>query len=160
MSEFLLPSLQGHWTEPTKFEQLRIKTEMQLVHLIHAELDVGIFEARRALKSADAWDVAEKGNHRAERAHGQALQLIRLVAEITVDERRRMESKMEHLRRMLKSLSAIGSKPSPAEDEIAVLARALWEARDCSEGLPDDDWFRAERALKIQKELHVLYKVS
>jgi hypothetical protein len=25
----------------------------------------------------------------------------------------------------------------------------LWKARGCPEGLPEEDWFRAERALKL-----------
>jgi hypothetical protein len=57
---------------------------------------------------------------------------------------------------MLEALSAIGSTPTPAEDEIAVLARAVWEARGCQEGLPEEDWFRAERALKAKKESNVV----
>ena len=59
MSEYLPPSHQGDWPEPTKFDKLRIKTEMQLVQLINAELDLGIRDARQALKSADTWAVAE-----------------------------------------------------------------------------------------------------
>jgi alpha-D-ribose 1-methylphosphonate 5-triphosphate synthase subunit PhnI len=32
--------------------------------------------------------------------------------------------------------------------EIAALAHALWEARGCPEGSPDDDWFRAAEQLR------------
>jgi len=40
------------------------------------------------------------------------------------------------------------------EGEIAGanLARAVWEARGSPQGLPEEDWFRAERALKGQRE--------
>jgi hypothetical protein len=150
--DYLAPTQLGDWPEPTKFDQLRIKTEMQLVQLINAELDLGIRDARQALKSADAWAVAEACRRRANGAYATVSRLIPLVVEITESERRAVKSRLEHLRRMLEALSAIGSKSTPAEDEIATLARAVWEARGCPEGLPEEDWFRAERALKTQRE--------
>jgi hypothetical protein len=152
MSEYLSPSHQGDWPELTKFDKLRIKTEMELSQLINAELDHGTRDARQALRTADTWAVAEECYRRAKRAYAEASRLVPLVAEITEDERSRVESRLEHLLGMLESLSAIGSTPTPAEDEIAALARAVWEARGCPEGLPEEDWFRAERALKTQRE--------
>jgi Protein of unknown function (DUF2934) len=152
MSEHLPRSpRQGAWAEPTKFDQLRIKTEIQLVRLINAELDLGIRDARQALKSADTWAVAEEHHRRANRTYATISRLIPLVAEISEDERKRVESRLVRLQGMLEALSAIGSTPTPDEDEIAALARAVWEARGCPEGLPEDDWFRAERALKAER---------
>lgn len=152
MSKYLAPSRQGDWPEPTKFDQLHIKTETQLVQLINAELDHGIRDARQALKSADTWAVVEECNRRADRAYINVSRLMPLVVAITDEERSRTESRLNRLQRMLEALSAIGSTPTPAEDEIAALARAVWEARGCPEGLPEEDWFRAERALKPQRE--------
>ncbi|HZU25459.1 MAG TPA: DUF2934 domain-containing protein [Bryobacteraceae bacterium] len=37
------------------------------------------------------------------------------------------------------------------ETEIAVLAYALWEKRGRPIGSPEEDWFAAERALKLKK---------
>ena len=37
---------------------------------------------------------------------------------------------------------------APAEQDIAILAYALWEARGCPVGSPEQDWFRAEAELK------------
>ena len=155
MSEYLTPS-QGDWPEPTKFDKLRMKTEMQLVQLIGAELDLGIRDARQALKSVDTAAIVEECQRRAEKACVKVARLIPLVAEMTEDERNRVESKFNRLQRMLEALATIGSRPAPAEDEIAALARAVWEARGCPEGLPEEDWFRAERALKAQVESHVV----
>ena len=152
MSEYLPPMQLGDWAAPTKFDQLRIKTETQLVQLINAELDLGIRDARQALELADTWAVAEACHRRATRAYANITRLIPLVVEITDEERNRAESKLERLERMLDELSAIGSTPTPAEDEIATLARAVWEARGCPQGLPEEDWFRAERALKTRRE--------
>jgi hypothetical protein len=33
------------------------------------------------------------------------------------------------------------------QDQIAALAYALWQARGCPEGSPDDDWLQAEQEL-------------
>ena len=150
MSEYLHPSHHGDWPEPTKFDQLRLKTEMQLVKLINIELDLGIQDARQALRSADTWPAREECSRRANRAYARAVRLLPLGVEIAEDERSRVESRLEHLQRMLEALSAIRSTPTPAEDEIATLARAVWEARGSPEGLPEEDWFRAERALKSE----------
>ena len=152
MSEYLPPSHQGDWPEPTKFDKLRIKTDMQLVRLIKAEMDWGIQEARQALRSADTRHVREECNRRANRAYARVARLLPLVVEITEDERSRMESRLNCLQRMLEGLSTIRSTPTPDENEISTLARAVWEARGCPEGLPEEDWFRAERALKAQTE--------
>ena len=148
------PMTQSHhgWPELTKFDKLRIKTEVQLVRLINTELDLAIRDARQALKSVDTFAVAEECNRRANKAYTTVSRLIPLVVEITEDERRSVASRVEQLQRMLEALSAIGSTPTPAEDEIGALAHAVWEAKGCPEGLPDDDWFRAERALKSRRE--------
>ena len=37
------------------------------------------------------------------------------------------------------------------ESEIALLAYALWEKRGRPIGSPEEDWFAAERALKLKK---------
>jgi Protein of unknown function (DUF2934) len=160
MSKQLPLSRQGDWTEPTKFDQLRIKTDMQLVQLINAELDLGIRYAHQALKSADLWAVAEEFNNRAKRAYTKLSRLIPVVSEITEKERSRVESRLEYLRGMLEALSAIGSTPTPAENDLTALARALWEARGCPDGLAEEDWFRAERALKTQRESKAVCFVS
>jgi hypothetical protein len=141
--------------ELSKFDELRIKTGKELVRLINNELDHGIRDARQALKSADTWAAAEDCYLRAKRAYAEVSLLISLVAEITEDERSRAETRLEYLHEMLEALSAIGSTPTPTEEEIAALARTLWEARGCPEGLPQEDWFRAERALKTQRESNV-----
>lgn len=31
----------------------------------------------------------------------------------------------------------------PKEEELSLLAYALWQARGCPEGSPQEDWFRA-----------------
>jgi hypothetical protein len=136
--------------ELSKFDELRRKTNKELVQVIDKALDLGICQARKALKSAATRDVAERCCLRAKTSYVQVSRLIPLVGEIGGEKRGRVESRLEHLKRMLDSLSAIGSTPTPTEDEIAAAARSLWEARGRPEGVPEQDWFLAERALKSQ----------
>jgi hypothetical protein len=130
-----------------RFDQLRIKTDRQLIHLASEALARGIREARQALRSADVWAFTEGHQRRAKRAYAEASRLILFVAEIPEHERNRLEAQLVHLRDMLDGLLVLGH-PRPVEDSIPTLARALWKARDCPEGSPEEDWFRAEQVLQ------------
>jgi hypothetical protein len=101
--------------EICKFDELRVKTEGQLVRLINNELERGIRDARQALRSADTWAVAKTCYLRAKRAYAEASRLIPLIVEITEGELCRVESRLEDLQGMLEGLSAIGSTMTPAE---------------------------------------------
>jgi hypothetical protein len=128
-----------------RLDQLRIKTDRQVIHLVNDALTLGIREARQALRAADAWAFVEGHHLRAKRAYDEATR-IAFVAEIPEPERNRLEAKLGHLRDMLDGLLVLGH-PAPTRDNIPTLARALWKARDCPEGTPEQDWFQAERAL-------------
>lgn len=75
-----------------------------------------------------------------------------MIYEITENERSKMEVRRERLGRILEGLSALGSRYTTGENEVAALARALWQARGCPEGSSEEDWFRAERALRTRRE--------
>jgi Protein of unknown function (DUF2934) len=130
-----------------RFDQLRIKTDRQLIQLVNDALTRGIREAHHALKSAEACDFAEDHRRRAKRAYAEAARFIPLITEIPELERNLIEAQLAHLREMLDGLWVLGHL-SPTEDNIPTLARALWNARDCPEGSPEEDWFQAERALQ------------
>lgn len=136
--------------ELSRFDELRTKTERQLVQLINNELERGIREARQAL-TAETRAFAERHYVLGQRAHAEALRLIPLVEDTAPD---RAEERVEHLREMLDKVSIRVSTPTSAGESIAPLARALWKARAGSEGSPDDDWRRAEEALKFPRALH------
>ena len=40
------------------------------------------------------------------------------------------------------------SQAATLHEQITALAHALWEARGCPEGSPEEDWFNAEAQLK------------
>ncbi len=134
---------------PSKFDELRLKTDRQLIQLANSELDLGLGDAYKALESAENWASAERHYRAAEEAYGEAARLVRLAGDVREDELSLAESRLGHLREVLEGLSALGSG-APSGDKTPVLARALWKARGCPVGLPEEDWFRAERALKLQ----------
>jgi hypothetical protein len=39
---------------------------------------------------------------------------------------------------------------APADEQIAALAKKLWEARGCPEGSPEVDWFTAEKLVRMR----------
>jgi hypothetical protein len=134
-----------------KFDELRSKTDQQLLRLVSDAVSLGIREASEALVAADARGLPESPYFRAKQAYAEASRLMRLTGQIPEHERRRWEAKLEQLREMLEGLSILAStRPPVREDRIPTLARALWEARGRPEGSPEDDWFRAERALQSQ----------
>jgi hypothetical protein len=48
----------------------------------------------------------------------------------------------------ISSQSARIGRPEPQnQEEIAALAHALWQARGCPDGSPEEDWFQAMREL-------------
>jgi hypothetical protein len=46
------------------------------------------------------------------------------------------------------------STVSFGHQDMAVLAHALWQARGCPEGSPDQDWFQAAQDLRARAEVH------
>jgi hypothetical protein len=139
----------------SKFDELRLKTERQLVQLICNELDLGIREARQAL-NAETWAFAQNHYLRAQQAYTRASRLIPLVREIPDGKADRPEARVVHLREMLDGLSVLASTPTPTSESVSAVARALWKARGCPEGSAEDDWYRAERALRSQKAIHAV----
>jgi hypothetical protein len=137
-----------------RFDELRVKTDKQLLQVVNNMLDRGVREVSHALKSYDNRAIAGDHYLRANAAYDEAARLIPLIRQIVVEERSGVEAKLEHLKKMLEAFTLAGPAPTPSEDQIAALARALWKARGCPEGLPDEDWFRAERALRLREECH------
>jgi len=143
--------------EFTKLEELSSKTDRQLAQLASNQLDFGIRAALEALTSPADPTSADKSYAAAQ----TALQEVgRLMALLGQKQDRNLESRRERLRKMLETFVAIGSAASPSEAAVADFARSMWEARGCPEGVPEDDWFRAENALKSRaassKSGHVL----
>jgi hypothetical protein len=131
-----------------RFDQLRIKTDTQLLQLINGALALGICGARNAFSSFDPWASAEDRYQKAKRAYAEAFRWIPLLSEIPEHERKRLEAHLADLRHMLDGLVVLGH-PAPKGDKTPTLARALWNASDCPE-TPEEDWFQTERALQSQ----------
>jgi hypothetical protein len=85
----------------SQLDELRIKTDRQLVELVSDAIAFGIREALQALRSADSLAFAEGHYLRAKRAHVEASRLIPLAGQITILERSQWEAGLDHLREML-----------------------------------------------------------
>jgi hypothetical protein len=134
---------------PSKFDELRLKTDRELIQLASNELGLGLGDAYKAVESAENWASAERHYLAAEEAYREAARLVRLAGNVREDQLSLVESRLGHLREVLEGLSVLGSA-AQSGDKVPVLARALWKARGCPVGLAEEDWFRAERALKLQ----------
>lgn len=132
----------------SKYDELRLKTDRQLIHLANTELDLGIRDAREALQSAENWASARGHYLLAERAYRQAARLIRLTADIGEDELISVAARLARLREVLEGLSVLSAPGVPTGDKTPALARALWKAKGCPEGSAEEDWFQAERVLQ------------
>jgi len=55
-----------------------------------------------------------------------------------------------HKRRGVYGTPAIAkpTRPQPSHDAIAALAYQYWRERGCPIGSPEEDWYRAEQALR------------
>ncbi len=135
-------------TGVSKFDELRMKTDRQVIQLVKNTLDAGVRNARQALLCAEDWALARDLYHKAKNAHWQAARLLPLAVDFRQEEHRELASGLERLGGMLAALSMISADGAPTEEKVSSLAHALWEARDCPDGLPEADWFRAERVLK------------
>ena len=134
-------------SELFKLEELHAKTDRELVQLIKNRLEVALGLARKTLDNPAS---AEEYRRRAEREYTKAVDLLHLVYNMADGDRRILESKLAYVREMLDRPH--GYPPIPNQREIADLARALWKARGCPDGSPEEDWYRAEQKLTAQGE--------
>jgi hypothetical protein len=135
----------------SKFDQLCLKTDRDLIKLATHELDLGFRAALESLNAAD--NSASVDDYlRAKDTYAKVFRLIPLISEISADQRSELQSRLEHFGGIVEALSATGLMPAPTEEKIARLARAMWEARGRPEGIAERDWFRAEEILKSRGE--------
>lgn len=132
----------------SKFDELRLKTDTELIQLVDGELNVALSSLFRAVESLDHMGSPSEPYVQAERAYARACRLITVIY-CTDEEQARLASRAEHLRKML---DWIASPQTPSEDDIAAIARSLWHARGCPEGVAEEDWYWAERALKTRAQ--------
>lgn len=98
----------------TKFDELRFKTDNQLIRLVNHELDCGICYALEALRHLDDSAAATQRYSAAQRACTKSHRLLRLAGEIPANERSGLESKLAHLRGLLALVRLRGDVPQDA----------------------------------------------
>jgi hypothetical protein len=87
--------------ELTKLDELRSKTDRQLVRFITSRLDVGLNYARLVADPEAGWASAEAFQSRAAKAYDEARSLLPWVNDLSKAERRRLESKLQQLGELL-----------------------------------------------------------
>jgi hypothetical protein len=89
--------------ELTKLDELRSKTDRQLVRFITSRLDVGLNYARLVgdPESDRGWASAEAFQSCAVKAYDEARSLLPWVNDLSKAERRRLESKLQQLGELL-----------------------------------------------------------
>ncbi len=127
--------------EAGKLDQIRARTDRQLVALINRRIEAGIRIARR-LSIKEPSDAAES-------AFAEAALLLPAVRGIDKEERWRLEAGLNRLRNLLDG--AEGKAILDADrGATAALAHLLWLERGRPIGTPEADWFRAEEMLRPQ----------
>ena len=133
--------------EIPKFDQLRIKTDKELLYLVRKDLDLGLNTACRALMLADGGISVSESYAKTKRSYAKASRWLGLIDEITAQERAELELNLNRLAAILKGLAVLSSAETPGQNDIAALALAFWHARGCPEGSSERDWLRAEHTL-------------
>ena len=134
--------------ELSKFDELRIKTEDELVQLVNNKLELGIREARQACGCAGARGLAQGHYLKAKGAYAEVSRLVPLAGEFRQDQRGRWEAKLTQLREILEGLSVLASRHTVADDLQAV-ARACGKPGVATRVLAGSS-VRSERASQRQ----------
>lgn len=125
--------------EPGKLEQIRARTDRQLVSLINRRIEAGLKFAREF--SGQDSEMA------AERAFAEAALLLPAVGGIGREERWRLEAELNRLRYLLDEAEGKHAF-TPDHGSTAALAHLFWLERGRPIGSPEADWFRAEELLR------------
>jgi hypothetical protein len=132
-----------------KYDELRLKTDGELIQVIERELNLALSSVYQAVDSLDRLGFPGRFYFQAERACADVCRLIPMIYDNAV-ERARLAARAEHLWKILDQIADIDRHQAPGETDVASIARSLWYARGCPEGAADEDWFRAERVLQMR----------
>jgi len=88
----------------SRFDELRIKTDHELLEVLSNQLNAGLGAALAALRSLDPVS-AEGGYRKAQRAYDDVSRLLPVAHIITEQDRQRLNAKLYRLRKTLEALS-------------------------------------------------------
>src|SRR5215472_15171877 len=101
----------------SKFDELRLKTDKELVLLLNNDVELGLAAARAALNCIDDLSSAVRNYAKAKKSHAEVSRLLPLAYEIASDERARLELRLDQLARMLETLQSLDSGIHPAKED-------------------------------------------
>ena len=133
-----------------KYDELRRKTDRELIQVIDRGLDHALNSMFQAAGSLDRLEFPGRPYVQAARAHADAGRLISMIYGNDA-ERARLTARAEHLRKVLDRIEDNDSSSA----DVATIARSLWQARGCPDGVAEEDWFWVERVLKMVRKRSV-----
>jgi hypothetical protein len=95
-----------------RFDQLRLKTDRELLQVVHHALALGLREARHAIQFSGSWTEAEGYCRSAKRAYTEAARLIHLAGAVSEEERNQLAARLKHLWELLEAISDLDSTPA------------------------------------------------
>jgi hypothetical protein len=101
----------------SRFDELRIKTDNELLEVLSNELNAGLGAAFAALRSLDPVS-AEGGYRKAQRAYDDVSRLLPVAPTVTEHERHSLNAKLYRLRKTLEALS-VQVDGNPHADELS-----------------------------------------
>jgi predicted phage-related endonuclease len=103
--------------ELCKFDELRVKTDNELLELLNGEIEFGIAAAREGLKGAEDLSSMTQSYWKAKHAHTEVSRLLSLAYEGPVAERVQLQARLQRLSRMLEALQNLDYGLHPCSED-------------------------------------------
>ena len=108
--------------ELSKFDELRLKTDNDLLKLLNNDVELGLASAREALRCVDDSSSVVQSYLKGKRAHAEATRLLPLAYGIPVGERVSLQWRLDSLSRMLEALQSLHRRLHPCDEETVGFA--------------------------------------
>ncbi len=108
--------------ELCKFDELRLKTDNELLKLLNHQVELGIAAARESLKGVEDFSARGQSYVKARRAHTDVSRLFALAYEGPVAERVRLQLRLHRLSQMLEALQSLDFGLYPCSEDATASA--------------------------------------
>ena len=108
--------------ELCKFDELRLKTDNELLKLLNDEVELGIAAARESLKAVEDFSARGQNYVKARQAHTEVSRLLALAYEGPVAERVRLQVRLDRLSEMLQAFQSLVFGLHPCNEDASASA--------------------------------------
>lgn len=108
--------------ELCKFDELRLKTDNELLKLLNDEVELGIAAARESLEGGEEFPARGHSYVKARQAHTEVSRLLALTYEGPVAERVRLQVRLQRLSQMLEALQSLDFTLDPCTEDATASA--------------------------------------